>query len=119
MIVRKTVQQIKSFVALNVSALYTLGKYNVYTNRYAKRTDEMLGDMVAKNVFSKAAAVVICDFNSKSPKKETSEKLAQFAAKIPCPVFAGFPYGHIPNTSVIDFRRALSIAPDGTLVWKK
>lgn len=89
------------------------------TNRYAKRTDEMLGDMVAKNVFAKAAAVVICDFNSKSPKEETSEKLAQFAAKIPCPVFAGFPYGHIPNTSVIDFRRALSIAPDGTLVWKK
>ena len=87
------------------------------TNKYASRTDEMLGGMLEKGVFEKAAAVVICDFNSKQPKEATRKKLEEFAAKIPCPVFSGFPYGHVPNTSIIDFRRKLTISPDGTLSW--
>jgi muramoyltetrapeptide carboxypeptidase len=87
------------------------------TNKYAPRTDEMLGGMLEKGVFEKAAAVVICDFNSKQPKEATRKKLEEFAAKIPCPVFSGFPYGHVPNTSIIDFRRKLTISPDGTLSW--
>jgi muramoyltetrapeptide carboxypeptidase len=87
------------------------------TNKYAPRTDEMLEDMIAKGVFEKAAAVVICDFNSKQPKDATLEKLKNFAARIPCPVYAGFPYGHISNTSIIDFRRKITIAQDGTLSW--
>ena len=89
------------------------------TNKYAPRTDEMLGEMIAKGVFDKAAAVVICDFNSKQPKDATRRKLEEFAAKIPCPVFAGFPYGHIANTSLIDFRGKLAISPDGTLSWQQ
>jgi muramoyltetrapeptide carboxypeptidase len=89
------------------------------TNGYAPRTEEMLGEMIEKGVFANAAAVVICDFNSKSPKAETREKLEKFAAKIPCPVYSGFPYGHISNTSIIDFRRGLTISPDGQLSWKK
>lgn len=87
------------------------------TNGYAKRTDEMLGDMITKGAFEKAAAVVICDFNSKSPKAETHAKLADFSAKIPCPVFSGFPYGHIANTALVDFRRKLTIDAGGMLVW--
>lgn len=87
------------------------------TNKYASRTDEMLGYMLEKGVFEKAAAVVICDFNSRRPKEATRKKLEEFAAKIPCPVFAGFPYGHVANTSIIDFRRKLTISPDGTLSW--
>ena len=87
------------------------------TNKYAPRTDEMLGCMLEKGVFEKAAAVVICDFNSKQPRDATRQKLKEFAAKIPCPVFSGFPYGHIANTSIIDFRRKLTISPDGTLSW--
>jgi muramoyltetrapeptide carboxypeptidase LdcA involved in peptidoglycan recycling len=78
----------------------------------------MLGEMTAKGVFDKAAAVVICDFNSKAPKAETREKLRAFAEKISCPVFSGFPYGHIANTSIVDFRRPLSITADGKLTWK-
>lgn len=89
------------------------------TNKYAPRTEEMLDEMIEKGVFAKAAGVVICDFNSKSPKEETRAKLEKFAAKIPCPVYVGFPYGHISNTSIIDFRRPLVITPDGTLTWKK
>ena len=89
------------------------------TNKYAPRTEEMLGYMIEKGVFANAAGVVICDFNSKRPKQETEEKLKKFAERIPCPVYSGFPYGHISNTSIIDFRRQLVITPEGTLSWKK
>ena len=89
------------------------------TNGYAPRTDEMLGEMIDKGVFANAAGVVICDFNSKRTKEETRAKLEKFAAKIPCPVYAGFPYGHISNTSIVDFRRPLVITSDGTLTWNK
>jgi muramoyltetrapeptide carboxypeptidase len=87
------------------------------TNKYGPRTEEFFDGMIKKGAFDKAAAVVICDFNAKAPKAETQKKLAEFAAKIPCPVFAGFPYGHIANTSIIDFRRKLTISPDGKLSW--
>lgn len=89
------------------------------TNKYAARTDEMLGDMRRKGVFDNAAAVVFCDFNSKTPKAKTRAKLKKFADSIPCPVYTGYPYGHISNTSIIDFRRQLTITPDGTLSWQQ
>jgi muramoyltetrapeptide carboxypeptidase len=89
------------------------------TNKYAPRTEEMLGEMRAKGVFDKMAAVVICDFNSKAPEEETRARLAAFAASVPCPVYAGYPYGHISNTSIIDFRRELTITPQGRLSWRQ
>lgn len=89
------------------------------TKKYTPRTEEFLDAMIAKGVFEKAAAVVICDFNTKAPKNKTDAILKKFAGRIPCPVYAGFPYGHIANTSIIDFRRELTITPDGTLSWKK
>lgn len=87
------------------------------TNKYAPRTDEMLGGMKDKGVFGKAVAVVFCDFNSKAPKDETQAKMKEFAESVPCPVFADYPYGHVPNTSIIDFRRKLTISPEGRLSW--
>ena len=87
------------------------------TNKYAPRTDEMLGTLRAAGVFDKAAAVVFCDFNSKAPAEETKSKMTEFAVSIPCPVYSGYPYGHISNTSIIDFRRKLEISPDGVLFW--
>ncbi|MBO5643437.1 MAG: LD-carboxypeptidase [Kiritimatiellae bacterium] len=89
------------------------------TKRYAHRTEELLNDMIAKGVFNKAAGVVICDFNANAPKSKTIEILNNFASKIPCPVYAQFPYGHIPETSIIDFRRPLVITPEGILSWQK
>ena len=88
------------------------------TNKYAPRTDEMLGGLREKGVFDKAAAVVFCDFNSKAQPEETKAKMSKFAAQVPCPVFAGYPYGHISNTSIIDFRRRLTITPAGVLSWQ-
>lgn len=89
------------------------------TKKYTPRTEEFLNDMVAKGVFNKAAGVVICDFNAKAPKAATNKILKEFASKIPCPVYAGFPYGHIAETSIIDFRKPLVITPEGILSWKK
>lgn len=89
------------------------------TRKYTPRTEEFLDAMIEKGVFDKAAAVVICDFNTKAPKAKTDAILKKFADRIPCPVYAGFPYGHISDTSIIDFRRELFISPDGNLSWKK
>ena len=75
--------------------------------------------MIAKGVFDKAACVVICDFNAKAPKAATNKILKEFASKIPCPVYTGFPYGHIAETSIIDFRKPLVITPEGILSWQK
>ena len=89
------------------------------TFRYADQADGLLDGLVKKGVFGKAAAVVICDFNSKRPKAETAALLKRFADRIPCPVFTGFPYGHVGNSSLIDFRRELTITPEGVLSWKQ
>lgn len=89
------------------------------TFRYADQADGLLDGLVKKGLFAKAAAVVICDFNAKRPKEETAALLKRFADRIPCPVFTGFPYGHIGESSLIDFRRELTIAADGTLSWRQ
>ena len=41
-----------------------------------------------------------------------------FAAKVKCPVYDGFPYGHIPVMHTIDFDRVVSVSDDGTMIWK-
>lgn len=89
------------------------------TRRYSARTQEMLDDLRTKDIFRNAAAVVICSFNPDRPKEETDALLKKFAENIPCPVFAGFPYGHVSDSSLIDFRRELTITPDGMLSWRQ
>ena len=94
------------------------------TSKYKDRSEEVLGQLVEKGVFAKAAGVVICSFNdsnpkARMPKKEVAALLERFAAKVPCPVFKGFPYGHVSQTSLIDFRRELTISPDGLLEWSR
>ena len=69
--------------------------------------------------FDGAAAVVLCDFRHKDEEHAALDAFfPEFAASLPCPVFAGFPYGHIPGILAIDFRRELSISPDGNLRFK-
>ena len=41
-----------------------------------------------------------------------------FAAKVKCPVYDGFSYGHIPVMHTIDFDRVVSVSADGTMIWK-
>ena len=38
-----------------------------------------------------------------------------FAAKVTCPVYDGYPYGHVPVSYAIDFLRMKTITADGVL----
>ena len=69
--------------------------------------------------FDGAAAVVLCDFRHKDADRAALEAFfPEFAVSLPCPVFSGFPYGHVPGILAIDFRRELSISPDGLLQFR-
>ena len=75
-----------------------------------------LTEMRKGGFFDGAAAVVLCNFRHEGTERAALDAFfAEFAADLPCPLFAGFPYGHIPGILAIDFRREVSIAPDGTL----
>lgn len=90
------------------------------TARYApgdiRRWLEELRDAGA---FAGAAAVVFCDFRHKGgARAEIDAFIPPFAATLPCPVFSGFPYGHTHDSRLLDFRRPVSIAADGTLTFR-
>lgn len=67
-----------------------------------------------------AAAVVICDFRHKGADRTAVDAIVRdFAARAGCPSFKGFPYGHVSQIRLVDFRRELAISPDGTLRFAK
>ena len=75
-----------------------------------------LTEMRKGGFFDGAAAVVLCDFRHKDAERAALDAFfAEFAADLPCPVFAGFPYGHVSEIRAIDFRREVIISPDGAL----
>jgi len=87
------------------------------TPKYADIAETVLTDLVTKGVFEKAAAVVFCDFNRDWERSRVDALFDRFAAKVPCPVFSGYPYGHVRNTFAIDFTRPLRISPTGGVEW--
>jgi len=40
-----------------------------------------------------------------------------FAAKMTCPVYEGFPFGHVPLFYAVDFTRPMAIDKKGSLTW--
>jgi len=88
------------------------------TPKYADVSESVLDDLVAKGVFEKAAAVVFGDFNRKWEKPKVEALFERFAAKVPCPVFSGYPYGHVPRSFAVDFTRPLRISETGILSWQ-
>ena len=67
-----------------------------------------------------AAAVVFADFRHKGVDRVAIDAfLPGFAQTLPCPVFADYPYGHCPGSRMLDFRRTVSIAADGTVGWNE
>lgn len=88
------------------------------TPRGADKSESILDGLVDKGVFEKAAAVVFCDFNGGWEKSRVDALFARFAAKVPCPVFSGYPYGHVPRSFAVDFNRPLVISSSGVLEWK-
>lgn len=65
-----------------------------------------------------AAAVVFADFRHEGEARATLDAfLPAFAATLPCPVFAGFPYGHCAGSLLLDFRREAAVSADGVVTW--
>ena len=70
--------------------------------------------------FDGAAAVVLCDFRHAGAERAALDAFfPEFAASLRSPVFAGFPYGHIPGILALDFRRQLDVSPDGILAFRE
>ena len=87
--------------------------------KYADGSEAMLDKLTARGAFDKAVAVVFCDFNRKWSKEKINSLFVRFAAKVACPVFSGYPYGHVPRSFAIDCSRSLSISPTGMLEWQE
>ncbi len=88
------------------------------TPKYADASESILDGLLEKGVFDKSAAVVFCDFNRDWKKEDVDALFARFAAKARCPVFSGYPYGHVPRSFAVDFGRTVRISEDGVLEWK-
>jgi muramoyltetrapeptide carboxypeptidase LdcA involved in peptidoglycan recycling len=66
-----------------------------------------------------AAAVVLSDFQHGGEERRRLDAFfEEFAKTLPCPVFAGFPYGHTNVSRLLDFRRVVVISPDGIVTWE-
>ena len=87
-----------------------------------------LDELVKSGYFKGCAGVVFGDLAACGPnrKKLTGAELAaaraemaqirkDFAAKMTCPVFEGYPYGHVSKSFAIDFLREKTITADGVL----
>jgi len=53
----------------------------------------------------------------KRARAEIETVKIEFAARMRCPVYEGFSYGHIPVSHAIDFCRRVTVAADGTMSW--
>lgn len=67
--------------------------------------------------FKEAAGVVFADIQTK-PAEELAAIKRDFAAKVSCPVYEGYHYGHVPVSFAIDFRRPVKIDAEGKLVFE-
>ena len=89
---------------------------------------KMLDDIGASGYFNGCAGVVFGELTPGGPdrKKLTGAALAaaraevakirrDFAAKMTCPVYEGYPYGHVNKSFAIDFLREKTITADGVL----
>lgn len=69
-----------------------------------------------KGAFDRCAAVVFGDI--KGNARDVEKVIRDFAAKVDCPVYYDFPYGHQPDNFLIDFEREVFISDDGELQVK-
>ena len=87
-----------------------------------------LDELVTRGYFEKCAGVVFGDLAVSGPnrkklsgeayrnaKAEMEQIKKDFAAKVTCPVYDGYPYGHVPVSYAIDFLRKKTITADGVL----
>ena len=88
----------------------------------------ILDELVSSGYFKECAGVVFGDMAAGGPNKtrlsgkaakaakaEMARVKKDFAAKMSCPVYEGYPYGHVPVSYAIDFLREKTISADGVL----
>ena len=91
-------------------------------------TRASLDKIVSSGYFRECAGVVFGDLSVGGPnrtrlagkaladaKAEIERTKRDFAAKMTCPVYDGYPYGHVPVSYAIDFLRKKTITSDGVL----
>ena len=90
-------------------------------NRTPEEVENALSELADCGYFKDAAGVVFGDITVNMPvsKAEKASKVEEikkaFAEKASCPVFDGYPYGHVPRSFTIDFNRRHLIASDGVM----
>ena len=88
----------------------------------------ILDELVSRGYFRECAGVVFGDLAAGGPNRaklagnarrrgraEMERIKEDFAAKMTCPVYEGYPYGHVPISYAIDFLREKTITADGVL----
>ena len=87
--------------------------------RQPETLESALGELVGLGYFKDASGVVFGDMTSGLPAGEFDARMAEvrksFAEKVDCPVFEGYPYGHVPRSFAIDFGRCHRISAKGVL----
>lgn len=69
--------------------------------------------------FDKCAGVVFCHFTRTFADEESRVAfLKELAAKLKCPVYYGYPYGHLPANRALDFQ-STAVIRDGVVTFKK
>ena len=69
--------------------------------------------------FDKCAGIVFCHFTRTFDDEASKVKFfEELAAKVKCPVYYGFPYGHEPAIRALDFQRT-AVIRDGVLTFEK
>ena len=72
--------------------------------------------MLGGGFFDGTSAVVLCNFRHEGADRAALDAFfPDFADALSCPVFSGFPYGHVPEILALDFRRPLAISGDGVV----
>lgn len=72
----------------------------------------VFGDITFQVVRTKEA---LADEDGKLAASELEQVKKDFAARMSCPVYDGYPYGHVPKSYAIDFLRGKSISAEGVL----
>lgn len=73
--------------------------------------------LVGKGWMTNAAAVVLCNLGLDGTAAEKEELATYITDGLACPVFSGFPYGHVGRCYALDFNREVTITKTGTLSW--
>ena len=68
--------------------------------------------LLEKGFFNKAEAVVLCHFTNLKDKENRDKMFENWTSKLKCPVYKGYPYGHMNSNYALDFARTAVIKND-------